>query len=126
MCVGVAELLRGGGGGGRRRGCFSSGWVLMPPIHFFGAGMATAIYPGTVPIAQMGPTDLWRTYVRPMGAGAVACAGLITLLKTVPTIVSALQASLKQLGARKSEQSNLRTEDDLPLSVTVGGLVPLI
>ncbi|PYX90184.1 MAG: oligopeptide transporter, OPT family, partial [Acidobacteria bacterium] len=100
--------------------------VLMPAIHFFGAGMTTPIYPGTVPIAQMSPTDLWRTYVRPMGAGAVAMAGLITLLKTMPTIVSALRASLKQLGAGKGEQSNLRTENDLPISVTVGGSVLLI
>ena len=100
--------------------------VLMPAIHFFGAGLPSAIYPGTVPIAQMSPTDLWRTYVRPMGAGAVAAAGLITLLKTVPTIVSALQASLKQLGGGKTEQSNLRTEDDLPIWVTVGGSVLLI
>jgi len=101
--------------------------VLMPAIHFFGAGMATPIYPGTVPISHMSPTDLWRTYVRPMGAGAVACAGLITLLKTMPTIVAALSASLKQLGGgEKGERSNLRTEDDLPLSVTVGGSVLLI
>jgi putative OPT family oligopeptide transporter len=100
--------------------------VLMPAIHFFGSGMATPIYPGTVPISQMSPTDLWRTYVRPMGAGAVACAGLITLLKTIPTIVSALKASLKQLGGSHGQQSNLRTEDDLPISVTVGGSILLI
>lgn len=100
--------------------------VLMPAIHFFGAGMATPIYPGTVPISQMSPTDLWRIYVRPMGAGAVAAAGLITLLKTLPTIVSALRASLKQLRGTGEERSNLRTEDDLPLSVTVGGSVLLI
>ncbi|HVH86659.1 MAG TPA: oligopeptide transporter, OPT family [Terriglobales bacterium] len=100
--------------------------VLMPAIHFFGSGLPNAIYPGTVPIAQMSPTDLWRTYVRPMGAGAVAAAGLITLLKTIPTIVSALQASLKQLGGGKGDRSNLRTEDDLPILVTVGGSVLLI
>ena len=102
--------------------------VLMPAIHFFGAGMATPIYPGTVAISQMSPADLWRTYVRPMGAGAVAAAGLITLLKTMPTIVSALKASMKQLGGGSDagERSNLRTEDDLPLSVTIGGSVLLI
>jgi putative OPT family oligopeptide transporter len=100
--------------------------VLMPAIHFFGAGLATAVYPGTVPIAQMTPTDLWRTYVRPMGAGAVAAAGLITLLKTVPTIVSALKASLAQMGKSQGEQSSSRTENDLPVSVTVGGSVLLI
>jgi uncharacterized oligopeptide transporter (OPT) family protein len=88
--------------------------------------MTTAIYPGTVPISQMSPSDLWSSYVKPMGAGAVAAAGLITLLKTIPTIVSALKASLKQLGGGKSEQSSLRTEDDLPIYVTVGGSVLLI
>ena len=100
--------------------------VLMPAIHFFGAGIPTPIFPGTVPIAQMGITDLWRAYVRPMGAGAVAAAGLITLIKTMPTIVSAVRASVKELGAGKGEQSNLRTERDLPISVTVGGSVLLI
>jgi putative OPT family oligopeptide transporter len=100
--------------------------VLMPAIHFFGAGLPGPVYPGTVPIAQMSPTDLWRTYVRPMGAGAVAAAGLITLLKTVPTIVSALKASLSQMGRSQGPQSSSRTENDLPVSVTLGGSVLLI
>jgi putative OPT family oligopeptide transporter len=100
--------------------------VLMPAIHFFGAGIPTPIFPGTVPIGQMGVNDLWRAYVRPMGAGAVAAAGLITLLRTIPTIVAALKASLKQLGSGKGAQSNLRTENDLPIFVTVGGSVLLI
>ncbi len=75
-------------------GAFS--WlVLMPAIYFFGSHLPTALYPGTVPIHEMSPSDLWRTYVRPMGAGAVAAAGLLTLLRTLPTIVSALTGSLR-------------------------------
>ena len=54
--------------------------VLMPLLYFFGKNLSTPIYPGTVPIAQMEPSDLWATYIRPMGAGAVAAAGLITPL----------------------------------------------
>src|SRR5438067_12153210 len=50
--------------------------VLMPAIYFFGSHLTTPLYPGTVPISQMAPSDMWRTYVRPMGAGAVACSGL--------------------------------------------------
>ena len=100
--------------------------VLMPAIHFFGGGLATPIYPGTVPISQMGPADLWRTYVRPMGAGAVAAAGLITLLKTVPTIVSALTASMAQLRSGDAGKSTSRIENDLPLWVTLGGSILLI
>ncbi len=45
----------------------------------------------------MTPSDLWSAYVRPMGAGAVAAAGLITLLRTLPTIVSALKAGMGNL-----------------------------
>src|SRR5256885_10141233 len=72
----VAGVLFAGGG-------FS--WlVMMPAIKFFGSHLPGAIYPGTVPIAQMSPDELWTTYVRPIGAGAVAAAGLITLIKTIP------------------------------------------
>ena len=45
----------------------------------------------------MGPSDLWAAYIKPMGAGAVAAAGLITLLKTLPTIWSALTAGFKTM-----------------------------
>ena len=69
--------------------------VLMPAIYFFGSHVPVPLYPGTVPIHDMGPSDLWRTYIRPMGAGAVAAAGLLTLLRTLPTIVGALTGSLK-------------------------------
>ena len=62
-------------------------------------GSAHPVYPGTVPIAQMGPSDLWATYIRPMGAGAVAAAGLITLFKTLPTIVGALGSGFKNMRA---------------------------
>src|SRR5712672_2729036 len=55
--------------------------VVMPAIKFFGSHLATNLYPGTKLIADMSPDDLWRQYIRPMGAGAVAAAGLITLLK---------------------------------------------
>jgi putative OPT family oligopeptide transporter len=103
-----------------------SWFVLMPAIHFFGAHLPTAIYPGTVPIAQMSPSDLWRTYVRPMGAGAVAASGLITLLKTLPTIVGALTAGVKTLGKNAAMSSSKRTERDLPMSVVVGGSALLV
>src|SRR5271165_4033493 len=103
-----------------------SWFVLMPAIHFFGAHLATAIYPGTVPIAQMSPSDLWRTYVRPMGAGAVAASGLITLLKTMPTILGALSAGVKTLGKTATMASAKRTERDLPMSAVLGGSVLLV
>jgi putative OPT family oligopeptide transporter len=102
--------------------------VLMPLIYFFGKGLATPVYPGTIPIAAMGPSQLWSTYIRPMGAGAVAAAGLITLLKTIPTIVNALTAGFKTMrpGSAASKARPIRTEDDLPMSVVIIGSLVLV
>jgi len=79
-----------------------------------------------VPIAQMSPNDLWATYIKPMGAGAVAAAGLITLLKTLPTIFSALGAGFRNMkpGAAAAQAKPIRTEDDLSMGVVaVGSLI---
>jgi putative OPT family oligopeptide transporter len=115
----IAGLLFAGG--------IFSWLVLMPAIYFFGSHVPQAIYPGTKPIAQMSPSDLWASYIRPMGAGAVAASGLITLIKTLPTIFGALRAAvgnLRQAGGVRS--APLRTEDDLPFGVVVGGSVLLV
>jgi len=104
--------------------------VLMPAIYFF--GHALTIYPGTAPIATMDPSTLWKTYVRPMGAGAVATAGLITLLRTAPTIISALAEGVRSIRASKSSATKktdttpIRTAHDLPMSVVLGGSALLI
>jgi putative OPT family oligopeptide transporter len=101
--------------------------VLMPAIYFFGSHLSAPLYPGTVLITQMSPSDLWRTYIRPMGAGAVAAAGLITLLRTLPTIVGALTQGFKKTGAGKSAATQpSRIEHDLPPSVVFGGSLLLI
>ena len=75
--------------------------VLMPAIRFFGQSMTGPLYPSTIPIAQMTPDQFWSSYIRPIGAGAVAAAGLITLIRTLPTIVSALTAGLKDVRAQR-------------------------
>jgi putative OPT family oligopeptide transporter len=102
--------------------------VLMPAIVFFGKHLAGPLYPGTIPISMMDPSSLWRTYVRPMGAGAVAASGLITLLRTAPTIVSALSSGMKKMGKSSSvaDPRVERTDKDLPMSVVVGGSILLI
>ena len=100
--------------------------VLMPAIYFFGSHLSGPLYPGTVPVSQMSPSDLWRAYVRPMGAGAVACSGLITLIRTLPTIVSALTQGFKKGAAKAGTAVRSRVEHDLPPSVVIGGSLVLI
>ncbi len=102
--------------------------VLMPLLYFFGKNLSTPIYPGTVPIAQMEPSDLWATYIRPMGAGAVAAAGLITLLKTLPTIIGALRSGFKNMRGTGGADgaAPLRTEHDLSMGFAVIGSIALV
>jgi putative OPT family oligopeptide transporter len=102
--------------------------VMMPAMRFFGSlAPDVALYPSTVPIPQMSPDQLWATYIRPMGAGAVAASGLITLIKTLPTIVAALSAGLKDVRAKQeSASANRRTERDLSMTVVIGGSIVIL
>jgi putative OPT family oligopeptide transporter len=101
--------------------------VLMPLIYFFGKSLPSPVYPGTIPIAQMGPSQLWSTYIRPMGAGAVAASGLITLLRTLPTITAALVSGFKNLrpGAAAGAATS-RVERDLSMRTVVLGSLAIV
>ncbi len=97
-------------------------WLLMmPAIQFFGQlSGSTAIYPSTIPIPKMTPDDMWRQYIRPMGAGAVAAAGLITLLRTLPTIISALRSGLKDVRAQGAAASGKnRLDRDMSIRTVI-------
>jgi putative OPT family oligopeptide transporter len=106
--------------------------VIMPAIRFYGQlANNVPIYPSTIPIPQMTPDQIWGSYIRPMGAGAVAAAGLITLLRTLPTIFSALRAGLKDVraegaGAGQTESTS-RIDRDMPLRwVLIGSLIIIV
>src|SRR5438094_4902052 len=102
--------------------------VLIPLFKFLGAHVQDAIYPGTMRIAQMTPLDVWKSYIRYIGAGAVTMAGVITLGRTIPTITSAFSSAFRQL-----RQSSLgkhvateRTARDLPLSLVAAGSLLMV
>jgi putative OPT family oligopeptide transporter len=71
-------------------------------------------------IDQMSAQQIWSAYIRDTGAGAVLAAGLITLARTIPTIVSSFRDSVKDFGAGRGA-STARTERDIPLSVVLAG-----
>jgi putative OPT family oligopeptide transporter len=68
---------------------------------------------------------IYRAYVRYIGAGAVACAGVMTLVKTLPTIVGAFRESVKSFGAGAGATKKVRTDDDLGMGVVVVGSIVL-
>ena len=79
-------------------GALVSSLVLIPLIAFFGAGLTKPLFPETSKlVAKMSTGELWSRYVRYIGAGAVAVAGVITVLRNLPTMASAFRAVLAGL-----------------------------
>ncbi len=70
-------------------------------------------------------TAIYRAYIRQVGAGAVAMGGFITLIKTIPTIISSFKESVRSV-KEKGTQSTLRTERDLSIKAVLFGILALI
>jgi putative OPT family oligopeptide transporter len=93
--------------------------VPFPPIHPRYANNPLTNMP--FKISEMGAGDLWSAYIRYIGAGAVLAAGLITLGRTLPTIIASAREGLKGFGAGAGGGAVLRTERDLPTTFVLGG-----
>ena len=75
--------------------------VLIPAIKFFGAGMDHPLAPGTVLVRDMGPGQIRGAYVLYIGAGAVAAGGIISLVRSLPTIWQGLAGAWRDLRAAR-------------------------
>ena len=105
------------------------GWfVLIPAIVTFGG--STVLYPGTKAISDMyaagGASAIWSSYIRYIGAGAVAAGGIISLIKTLPLIVKTFADSIKGIKGGSGEKTSLRTEQDLDMRVIGIGVLVII
>ena len=102
--------------------------VLIPMISFFGRYLGTTLVPpGTTPIAEMGPDDIRNAYVLYIGAGAVAAGGIISLVRSLPTIWSGLKGGLRDLrGGQAATASAPRTDQDLSMKFVLGGIIVLV
>ena len=102
---------------------------LIPAIRFFG-GPAGVIAPGTTPIAQMAPDDIRGAYILYIGAGAVAVAGIISLLRSLPMIWRGVSGGFSDWRTRRAETTARaappRTDQDLSPRIVALGLVLLV
>lgn len=100
--------------------------VLVPAIKLFGDGLAAPIFPATTLIRDMSASQVRANYVFYIGAGAVASAGIIALLRALPTIASAFRAGFGDLRSSVAMAAGrVRTDLDLPIWVTVAGSAAL-
>ncbi len=98
-------------------------WLgIIPAIAHFGEYVNTPMFPEEVKlIAEMSPYEIWTRYVRYIGAGAVAVAGIITVFKSLPMMINSLKIGIGELSpkAMATAESKIRTDRDLSFKVVV-------
>jgi putative OPT family oligopeptide transporter len=116
----IAGIMVGGG--------VLSWLVLIPLITLLGDNLTSVFAPATKLISDMSPNEIWSNYIRYIGAGAVTFGGVVTLIRSFPTIINAFKDSFKDLKDNKSNSivQKLRTEKDIPLIFVLVGSVILV
>jgi len=116
----IATVMVGGG--------LLSWLVIIPAIAWWGEARTEPFFPEMVQlIVDMSPREIWSRYVRYIGAGAVATAGIITLIRSIPVMISSFRISAAQLGERVDAGAESivveRTANDLPLRIVGIGIL---
>ena len=93
------------------------GWfVAIPLINLFGSTLQLA--PAKVPVSELGVWGIWSNYIRYVGAGAVATGGIISLIKSLPTIIKTFKKAVGGFGHKEATEE--RTNRDLPSAFLLG------
>lgn len=102
------------------------GWFCyIPMITFFGSGVANPIFPASDAIAKLGYWGIWKGYIKYIGAGAVAAGGIISLIKSLPTIISSFKDAMKGY-KNKTSGSTERTDTDIKGKYIIIGIIAVI
>ncbi len=102
--------------------------LIIPIINLWGQGFTEPVFPETEKlIRDMKAKEIWDRYIRYIGAGAVATAGILTLIRSIPTMIESFRLGIAQIGRRGRDEEGLveRTDRDLSL-VTVFGFGAII
>lgn len=105
--------------------------VLIPMIKFFGDGLESPLAPGHIPIHDMGPDQIRGAYILYIGAGAVAAGGMVSLVRSLPTIWHGLKGGIADFRAGQKkveggESSVPRTDRDLSMRFVLFGSLALV
>jgi putative OPT family oligopeptide transporter len=110
-------------------GALISALTLTPLIAWLGTSLPAPLYPETERlVSQMSATDIWERYVRYVGAGAVATAGILTVLRGLPTMAGAFLAVARGLrsGGDVARGRSERTDRDLPAAFVFGAVATVV
>jgi putative OPT family oligopeptide transporter len=95
-------------------------FVLVPLIWFLGSHMNMPVYPGTAPVSTMTAAQIYSSYVRFIGVGAIATAGIVGVVKSLRVIAGSFGIALRAFRHSEADQAE-RTDRDIPvLSILLG------
>lgn len=105
-------------------------WLgIIPLIAYFGESLDLPLFPEKeLAIVQMSAEQIWDKYIRVVGAGAVAVAGIITVIKSLPTMYNSLKTGIKDVSIRRAgvRMKTKRTQTDLPITILGLGVLIVI
>jgi len=98
---------------------------FIPIIWFIGQHLTGPVYPGTMPISQMSEVQIFSTYVRNIGIGAIFMAGVLGIIKAMPVMVRSLSLGFREIlrGKKGAGHKVVRTDRDLKMSTILLGLL---
>jgi putative OPT family oligopeptide transporter len=99
-----------------------SNFVMVPIIWFVGSHLSTNVYPGTMPISQMSAVQIYGNYVRFIGVGAIATAGIFGIIKSLKVVVGSFGIALKAFRHGEAPQTE-RTDRDIPMMAILLGVI---
>ncbi len=106
-------------------GSFVSWYVLIPIVNYIGANLVTPLgVNATLLIRDMSPEQIFSNYVRHIGIGGIAMAGIIGIVRSSKIIASAFSLAVKEIfGAKTGSEEKLRTQRDLPMKIIISGIL---
>ena len=97
---------------------------FIPVIWFLGQHFPEAVYPGKIPIAEMSEVQIFTTYVRNIGIGAIFMAGVLGIIKSMPIMARAFSLGFKEiLKGKQVAAEPVRTDRDLKMSTIITGIL---
>jgi putative OPT family oligopeptide transporter len=106
-------------------GSFMASWLLVPMVYAIGRHVPEVLAPGSIPIGEMGIDQVFKYYVRIIGVGGIAGAGLLGILQSLPSMIRSIGANLQGMKSQDARDRRQvpRTDRSLPAAVTGIGTV---
>lgn len=106
-------------------GSFMASWLLVPAFYAIGQHVPEVLAPGIIPIGEMTTDQVFKYYVRIIGVGGIAGAGLLGILQSLPAMFRSIGANLRGMKSQDTRERSAvpRIDRSLPTSVTIVGTV---